>query len=79
MFPTIFALSIKELGPYTKLGPSLLVASILGGALWVAASNGTRLVYNADLTGNLDGRRDSFWGFEDVGFLRQPCGFRASA
>jgi MFS transporter, FHS family, L-fucose permease len=33
MFPTIFALSIKELGPYTKLGSSLLVASIIGGAV----------------------------------------------
>jgi FHS family L-fucose permease-like MFS transporter len=33
MFPTIFALSIKHLGRYTKLGSSLLVASILGGAI----------------------------------------------
>lgn len=34
MFPTIFALSIKNLGPYTKLGSSLLVMSIIGGALF---------------------------------------------
>ena len=33
MFPTIFALSIKDLGRYTKLGSSLLVASIIGGAV----------------------------------------------
>lgn len=33
MFPTIFALSIKHLGPFTKLGSSLLVASIIGGAI----------------------------------------------
>jgi MFS transporter, FHS family, L-fucose permease len=33
MFPTIFALSLKELGPYTKLGSSLLVMSIIGGAI----------------------------------------------
>jgi MFS transporter, FHS family, L-fucose permease len=33
MFPTIFALSIKHLGRYTKLGSSLLVAAILGGAV----------------------------------------------
>jgi FHS family L-fucose permease-like MFS transporter len=33
MFPTIFALSLKDLGPYTKLGSSLLVMSIIGGAL----------------------------------------------
>jgi FHS family L-fucose permease-like MFS transporter len=33
MFPTIFALSLKNLGPYTKLGSSLLVMSIIGGAV----------------------------------------------
>jgi MFS transporter, FHS family, L-fucose permease len=33
MFPTIFALSLKDLGPYTKLGSSLLVMSIVGGAI----------------------------------------------
>ena len=33
MFPTIFALSIKNLGPYTKLGSSLLVMAIIGGAV----------------------------------------------
>lgn len=33
MFPTIFALSIKNLGSYTKLGSSLLVMSIIGGAI----------------------------------------------
>jgi MFS transporter, FHS family, L-fucose permease len=32
MFPTIFALSIKDLGAYTKLGSSLLVMAIIGGA-----------------------------------------------
>jgi FHS family L-fucose permease-like MFS transporter len=33
MFPTIFALGIKDLGPLTKKGSSLLVMSIVGGAL----------------------------------------------
>ncbi|MGD0693553.1 MAG: L-fucose:H+ symporter permease [Terriglobia bacterium] len=33
MFPTIFALSIKGLGPHTKRGSSLLVMSIIGGAV----------------------------------------------
>lgn len=33
MFPTIFALGIKGLGPLTKKGSSLLVMSIVGGAL----------------------------------------------
>lgn len=34
MFPTIFALGIKELGPNTKLGGSLMVMSIIGGAVF---------------------------------------------
>jgi len=33
MFPTIFALSVKNLGAYTKLGSALLVMSIIGGAI----------------------------------------------
>ena len=33
MFPTIFALSLKNLGPYTKLGSSVLVMSIIGAAI----------------------------------------------
>ena len=33
MFPTIFALGIKELGEETKMASSLLVMSIVGGAL----------------------------------------------
>jgi MFS transporter, FHS family, L-fucose permease len=37
MFPTIFALSIKGLGDFTKLGSSLLVMAIVGGALLPAA------------------------------------------
>jgi FHS family L-fucose permease-like MFS transporter len=34
MFPTIFALGIKDLGPLTKKGSSLLVMSIVGGAIF---------------------------------------------
>jgi FHS family L-fucose permease-like MFS transporter len=37
MFPTIFALSLKNLGPLTKRGSSMLVMSIIGGALIPAA------------------------------------------
>jgi len=33
MFPTIFALSIRGLGDHTKLGSSLIVMSIVGGAI----------------------------------------------
>ena len=36
MFPTIFALSIKNLGPLTKRGSSLLVMAIIGGAIFPA-------------------------------------------
>src|SRR5215471_18034752 len=37
MFPTIFALSLKNLGSLTKRGSSLLVMAIIGGALIPAA------------------------------------------
>jgi FHS family L-fucose permease-like MFS transporter len=33
MFPTIFALGIEGLGPLTKKGSSILVMSIVGGAI----------------------------------------------
>ncbi len=48
MFPTIFALSIRNLGPHTKTASSLLVMSIVGGAL-APLSMG----YIADTTGNM--------------------------
>ena len=34
MFPTIFALGLKELGPNTKLGGSMIVMAIVGGAIF---------------------------------------------
>ena len=36
MFPTIFALSIRHLGSYTKRGSSLVVMAIIGGAVFPA-------------------------------------------
>jgi MFS transporter, FHS family, L-fucose permease len=36
MFPTIFALSLKNLGAHTKRGSSLLVMAIIGGAIFPA-------------------------------------------
>lgn len=33
MFPTIFALGLKRLGPNTKIGSSLIVMAIIGGAV----------------------------------------------
>lgn len=38
MFPTIFASSIRGLGPLTKTGSSFLVMSIIGGAVLTAAT-----------------------------------------
>ena len=53
MFPTIFALGLKGLGPNTKMGGSLLVMAIVGGAAltpimgWIAdASHGTAWAYS---------------------------------
>jgi len=34
MFPTIFALGIKGLGPNTKIGASGIIMAIIGGAVW---------------------------------------------
>ena len=34
MFPTIFALGIKDLGPQTKKGASIIVMAVVGGAVF---------------------------------------------
>jgi FHS family L-fucose permease-like MFS transporter len=34
MFPTIFALGVKGLGPNTKIGGSMIIMAIIGGAVW---------------------------------------------
>jgi FHS family L-fucose permease-like MFS transporter len=33
MFPTIFAMGLKDLGPNTNIGGSLIVMAIVGGAV----------------------------------------------
>lgn len=48
MFPTIFALGIKELGEETKMASSLLVMSIVGGAMAPLLMGGI-----SDLTGSM--------------------------
>lgn len=51
MFPTIFALGVKNLGAYTKKGSSFIIMSIVGGALIpyvmgsLAQSNSTAFSY----------------------------------
>jgi FHS family L-fucose permease-like MFS transporter len=34
MFPTIFASGVKGLGPNTKIGGSMIIMAIIGGAIW---------------------------------------------
>lgn len=48
MFPTIFSLGIKDLGPDTELGSSLIIMSIVGGALLPPL-----MAYISDQTGNI--------------------------
>jgi len=48
MFPTIFALGIKDLGHETKMGSSLIIMAIVGGALLPPI-----LGYIADVTKNI--------------------------
>lgn len=51
MFPTIFALGVKDLGSYTKLGGSFIIMSISGGAImpfvmgWIADHYSTQTAY----------------------------------
>lgn len=50
MFPTIFALGVKDLGHHTKKGSSFQIMSIVGGALMpyfmgLLAENGTAKAY----------------------------------
>jgi MFS transporter, FHS family, L-fucose permease len=55
MFPTIFALGLKKLGPNTKIGGSLLVMAIVGGAVLtpimglIAEAHGIAAAYSVPL------------------------------
>jgi FHS family L-fucose permease-like MFS transporter len=55
MFPTIFALGLEGLGPLVKLGGSLLVMAIVGGALlpyimaWISQHGGIAVSFTAPL------------------------------
>lgn len=53
MFPTIFSLGIKELGADTALGSSLLIMSIVGGAILPLLFG-----YIDDITGNI---QQGYW------------------
>jgi len=69
MFPTIFALGLKGLGPNTKLGGSLLVMAIVGGAVLTplmgfisATTHSLALAYSVPLLAYLIIALYSFWG-----------------
>jgi len=56
MFPTIFALGVKDLGPATKQGGSFIIMSIVGGALvpplmGIISDKSTALSYIVPLVG----------------------------
>jgi MFS transporter, FHS family, L-fucose permease len=60
MFPTIFALGVKDLGPNAKLGASFLVMAIIGGAIltplmgWISQrSHSSALAYLVPLVAYL--------------------------
>ncbi len=59
MFPTIFALGLKDLGPNTNIAGSLLVMTIIGGGLltplmgWIAGVRSTAAAYQVPLYGYL--------------------------
>jgi FHS family L-fucose permease-like MFS transporter len=69
MFPTIFALGLKGLGPNTKLGGSLLVMAIVGGAVLTPLmgfisekTHSLALAYSVPLVAYLVIAFYSFWG-----------------
>src|SRR5437667_6952158 len=69
MFPTIFALGLKGLGPNTKLGGSLLVMAIVGGAVLTplmgfisVKTHSLAIAYSVPLLAYLVIAFYSFWG-----------------
>ena len=69
MFPTIFALGLKGLGPNTKLGGSLLVMAIVGGAVLTPVmgfisekTHSLALAYSVPLVAYVIIAFYSFWG-----------------
>ena len=73
MFPTIFALGLKELGPNTKIGGSLIVMAIVGGAVmtpvmgWISElGHGIALAYLVPLVSYVYIALYSFFGSKPV-------------
>jgi FHS family L-fucose permease-like MFS transporter len=74
MFPTIFALGLKGLGPSTKIGGSFLVMAIIGGAVLTPIMgfiserlHSLALAYSVPLLAYIYIGTYSFWGSQRVG------------
>lgn len=50
MFPTIFALGVKNLGSYTKKGSSFIIMSIVGGAIMPYIMGSLATIYSTPLS-----------------------------
>ena len=77
MFPTIFTLGIKGLGPLTEEGSGLLVMAIAGGALvivqgWIADSYGLQLSFLLTALCELYVLFYALWGCKPTGALPAP-------
>lgn len=77
MFPTIFTLGIKGLGPLTEEGSGLLVMAIAGGALvivqgWIADSYGLQLSFLLTALCELYVLFYALWGCKPTGALPTP-------
>ncbi|MGA2200632.1 MAG: L-fucose:H+ symporter permease [Terriglobales bacterium] len=81
MFPTIFALGLKGLGPNTKIGGSLIVMAIVGGAVLTPVmgliselGRGVRLAYCVPLVSYVCIALYSFFGSKQRGQLGEQGG-----
>ena len=79
MFPTIFSLGLKGLGPNTKLGGSLLVMAVVGGAVfplamgWVATKSTMARAMFVPLVSYVFIAYYSFIGAKKVGAAESPA------
>ncbi|MDP3802716.1 sugar MFS transporter [Brevundimonas sp.] len=78
MFPTIFTLAIRGLGPLTEEGSGLLIMAIAGGALvivqgWLADTVGLQLSFLLTAACELYVLYYALWGARPVGAHVQPA------
>jgi FHS family L-fucose permease-like MFS transporter len=77
MFPTIFTLGIKGLGPLTEEGSGLLIMAIAGGALvivqgWLADLYGLQLSFLLTVACELYVLFYALWGSKPTGSIAPP-------